>query len=73
MTIITDDDAYECGRGNIGPTTALQALEKGLDDLMQLCDVVMDKFIVAKEEYDAANPHPPPPVTAGVTDVAPST
>ncbi|KAI9671237.1 MAG: RNA polymerase subunit AC19 [Trizodia sp. TS-e1964] len=32
-------------------TTAMDALAKGLDDLMDLCDVVLDKFIVAKSEY----------------------
>jgi DNA-directed RNA polymerase I and III subunit RPAC2 len=36
-------------------TTALDALEKGLDDLMDLCDVVIDKFIVAQEEYAATH------------------
>ncbi|KZF22652.1 DNA-directed RNA polymerase I and III 14 KDA polypeptide [Xylona heveae TC161] len=29
-------------------TTAFDALEKGLDDLMDLCDVVVDKFAAAK-------------------------
>jgi len=32
-------------------TTAYDALEKGLDDLMDLCDVVTDKFSKAKEEF----------------------
>jgi len=32
-------------------TTAVEALEKGLDDLMDLCDVVADKFIEAKVEF----------------------
>ncbi len=32
-------------------TTAFDALEKGLDDLMDLCDVVMNKFVAAKEGY----------------------
>ena len=30
--------------------TAVDALEKGLDDLMALCEVVEDKFQVALEE-----------------------
>lgn len=30
--------------------TAVDALEKGLDDLMALCDVVENKFQVAMEE-----------------------
>jgi len=29
-------------------------LEKGLDDLMDLCDVVMDKFTVARDDFNAA-------------------
>lgn len=32
-------------------TTAIEALEKGLKDLQDLCDVVTDKFTVAKEEF----------------------
>jgi DNA-directed RNA polymerase I and III subunit RPAC2 len=28
-------------------------LEKGLDDLMDLCDVVTEKFTVAKGEFEA--------------------
>ncbi|KAF2434923.1 DNA-directed RNA polymerase I and III polypeptide [Tothia fuscella] len=28
-------------------------LEKGLDDLMALCDVVVEKFTIAQEEYKA--------------------
>ncbi|KAF7718672.1 Uncharacterized protein PECH_001450 [Penicillium ucsense] len=37
-------------------TTALEALEKGFDDLMDLCDVVTEKFTVARDQYkdDAA-------------------
>jgi hypothetical protein len=30
--------------------TAVDALEKGLDDLMSLCDVVEDKFQAALDE-----------------------
>jgi len=32
-------------------TTAVKALEKGFDDLMDLCDVVADKFTAAREEF----------------------
>ncbi|CRG88813.1 DNA-directed RNA polymerases I and III subunit RPAC2 [Talaromyces islandicus] len=35
-------------------TTAAEALEKGLDDLMDLCDVVSDKFTVARDNFNAA-------------------
>jgi len=31
--------------------TAVEALEKGLDDLSDLCDVVEEKFIEARDEY----------------------
>jgi DNA-directed RNA polymerase I and III subunit RPAC2 len=31
--------------------TATAALEKGFDDLMDLCDVVADKFIAAREDF----------------------
>lgn len=34
-------------------TTAVEALEKGLDDLMDLCDVVGEKFTVARDEFNA--------------------
>lgn len=29
----------------------MEALEKGLDDLMDLCDVVADKFTIAREDF----------------------
>ncbi|TPX09003.1 uncharacterized protein E0L32_009582 [Thyridium curvatum] len=32
-------------------TTAIQALEKGLRDLQDLCDVVADKYAVSREEF----------------------
>lgn len=32
------------GRQKDEPYTALEALEKGLDDLMDLCDVMQEKF-----------------------------
>ncbi|TVY26112.1 DNA-directed RNA polymerases I and III subunit [Lachnellula hyalina] len=35
----------------IGQGTAVEALEKGLDDLSDLCDVVEEKFIEARDEY----------------------
>lgn len=35
-------------------TTAIQALEKGLRDLQELCDVVTDKFIDAREKFAAS-------------------
>ncbi|RDL35054.1 RBP11-like subunits of RNA polymerase [Venustampulla echinocandica] len=31
-------------------TTAVEALEKGFNDLMDLCDVVAEKFVAAREE-----------------------
>ncbi|KAL4999053.1 DNA-directed RNA polymerase I and III 14 KDA polypeptide [Aspergillus recurvatus] len=34
-------------------TTAVEALEKGLDTLMDLCDVVTDKFTAARDEFSA--------------------
>ena len=36
-------------------TTAIQALEKGLQDLQELCDVVTDKFIDAREKFAASS------------------
>lgn len=29
-------------------------LEKGLSDLMDLCDVVVDKFTVSRDEFNAS-------------------
>lgn len=37
----------------IDNTTAMEALEKGLNDLMDLCDVVSDKFTVARDAFVA--------------------
>ncbi|RPA87140.1 putative DNA-directed RNA polymerase [Ascobolus immersus RN42] len=34
-----------------GKVTAIEALKKGLDDLMDLCDVVSEKFTAAKDAY----------------------
>ncbi|KAH6850088.1 DNA-directed RNA polymerase [Chaetomium sp. MPI-CAGE-AT-0009] len=34
-------------------TTAVEALEKGLRDLQELCDVVTDQFVVAREKFMA--------------------
>ncbi|KAL3448568.1 DNA-directed RNA polymerase [Aspergillus insuetus] len=35
-------------------TTAVEALEKGLDTLMDLCDVVTDKFTTARDGFNAS-------------------
>ncbi|KAK4169260.1 hypothetical protein QBC43DRAFT_226084 [Cladorrhinum sp. PSN259] len=35
-------------------TTAIQALEKGLRDLQDLCDVVTEKFVAASEAFKAS-------------------
>ncbi|KAL2815924.1 DNA-directed RNA polymerase [Aspergillus granulosus] len=35
-------------------TTAIEALEKGLDTLMDLCDVVTDKFTTARDGFNAS-------------------
>jgi hypothetical protein len=35
-------------------TTALEALEKGLDDLMDLCEVVTEKFTNTRDEFHAS-------------------
>jgi DNA-directed RNA polymerase I and III subunit RPAC2 len=35
-------------------TTAVEVLEKGLNDLMDLCDVVSDKFTVARDNFNDA-------------------
>ncbi|KAK0645940.1 DNA-directed RNA polymerase [Cercophora newfieldiana] len=32
-------------------TTAIEALEKGLKDIQDLCDVVTDKFLVARKDF----------------------
>ncbi|RKF79968.1 DNA-directed RNA polymerases I and III subunit RPAC2 [Golovinomyces cichoracearum] len=32
-------------------TTAIQALEKGFDDLMELCDTVAEKFMEARQQF----------------------
>lgn len=34
-------------------TTALEALEKGFSDLMDLCDVVTEKFTAARDQFNA--------------------
>ncbi|CAF9911664.1 MAG: RNA polymerase subunit AC19 [Heterodermia speciosa] len=33
-------------------TTVYEALEKGLDDLKDLCDVVLEKFEAARDDYN---------------------
>ena len=32
--------------------TVYDALEKGFDDLVDLCDVVIDKFTVARDDFN---------------------
>ncbi|TQS34628.1 hypothetical protein Golomagni_04981 [Golovinomyces magnicellulatus] len=32
-------------------TTAVQALEKGFDDLMELCDIIAEKFMEARQQF----------------------
>ena len=34
-------------------TSVYDALEKGFDDLMGLCDVVIDNFMVARDDWNA--------------------
>ncbi|KAJ9482000.1 hypothetical protein VN97_g11456 [Penicillium thymicola] len=34
-------------------TTALEALEKGFNDLMDLCDVVTEKFTTSRDQFNA--------------------
>ncbi|KAJ5715121.1 uncharacterized protein N7483_012302 [Penicillium malachiteum] len=36
-------------------TTALEALNKGFADLMDLCDVVTEKFTVARDQFNEDN------------------
>lgn len=36
-------------------TTALEALEKGFNDLMDLCDVVSEKFTAARDQFNEEN------------------
>ncbi|KAJ5902516.1 DNA-directed RNA polymerase I and III subunit [Penicillium taxi] len=36
-------------------TTALEALDKGLTDMMDLCDVVTEKFTQSRNEFNADN------------------
>lgn len=31
-------------------------LEKGLNDLMDMCDVVVDKFTIARDNFNATKP-----------------
>lgn len=33
--------------------TALEALEKGFNDLMDLCDVVTEKFTTSRDQFNA--------------------
>lgn len=34
-------------------TTVFAVLEKGLDDLMDLCDVVTEKFTISRDNFEA--------------------
>jgi len=34
-------------------TTAVDALRKGLIDMMEACDVISEKFTEARDEFDA--------------------
>ncbi|KAJ6109875.1 hypothetical protein N7486_002110 [Penicillium sp. IBT 16267x] len=36
-------------------TTALEALEKGFNDLMDLCDVVTEKFTASRDQFNEEN------------------
>ncbi|KAJ5933495.1 hypothetical protein N7454_005824 [Penicillium verhagenii] len=36
-------------------TTALEALEKGFGDLMDLCDVVTEKFTASRDQFNEEN------------------
>lgn len=38
-----------CGPEN---TTVYDVLEKGLNDLMGLCDVITEKFTIARDEFN---------------------
>lgn len=40
---------------SIESTTALEALEKGFNDLMDLCDVVSEKFTAARDQFNEEN------------------
>jgi DNA-directed RNA polymerase I and III subunit RPAC2 len=39
---------------NIDTTTAVEALEKGLDTVMDLCDVVSEKFTTTRDAFNAS-------------------
>ncbi|KAJ5279999.1 hypothetical protein N7478_005371 [Penicillium angulare] len=39
----------------IETTTALEALEKGFNDLMDLCDVVTEKFTASRDQFNEEN------------------
>lgn len=45
----------ELTRRFIDTTTALEALEKGFSDLMDLCDVVTEKFTDARDQFNEEN------------------
>jgi len=37
--------------------SVFEVLRKGLSDLSDLCDVVEDKFTVARDEFNSAHPN----------------
>lgn len=47
------DDVFVFTDTLLDSTTAVEALEKGLRDLQELCDVVTDQFVVAREKFAA--------------------
>ncbi|MCJ1237565.1 DNA-directed RNA polymerases I and III subunit RPAC2 [Varicellaria rhodocarpa] len=51
MNIRIQTYADGCRRGDEEGTTVYEVLEKGFDDLADLCDVVEEKFTVAKEGF----------------------
>lgn len=40
---------------DLDSTTALEALEKGFNDLMDLCDVVEEKFTTVRDQFNEEN------------------
>ena len=40
----------------IDGTTVYDALEKGLEDLKDLCDVVLEKFVAARDDFNPGHP-----------------
>ena len=42
-----------CSNCEVDDASVYDVLEKGLNDLMDLCDVVTEKFTVARDEFRA--------------------